>query len=504
MKEFLLYLLQSGICLSFFALVYLLFLRKQTFYLFNRIFLLGGLLIAFILPFIQFSYDVVLPQIPLGINYLEPNGLVDNSTEYFSIWLILSVVYVVGVVIILLRNIFLLLMLMKYRKCGKVSAVDNYKIIEYQAIKTPFSVLNRIYMNSASIQNKEKDVILKHEISHIYQKHWIDLLCSECALLLQWFNPLMWYYIHLQKENHEYLADEAVLQNGESIAVYRAVLINQRFQGPIFSFSNSFNYSNQKNRLNMMKKEKTSPWKKIAALAVLPLCGVFMVLSAKPNYVMAKTTDEGIVINNDTIKKKVLLNLNFNDSSAVASSKVIVVGGGKKEDIVKVFNSSESDVTVVGTGESSAIPDNILVFIDEKETNVKELGKLDPNEISDVSVLKSQASIDLYGDRGKNGVILVKTKSSTSSSAPSIAFTDNSPKSISINMNNGSKVKTVIFNTNDKSSDLIGEPIIYIDGKESTPQELKNLKESDIDTIESSFQQNDSEQKAVIKITTKK
>lgn len=87
MKEFLLYLLQAAICLSFFALVYLLFLRKQTFYLFNRIFLLGGLLIAFILPFIQLSYDVVLPQIPLGINYLEPNGLVDNSTEYFSIWL---------------------------------------------------------------------------------------------------------------------------------------------------------------------------------------------------------------------------------------------------------------------------------------------------------------------------------------------------------------------------------------------------------------------------------
>lgn len=62
--------------------------------------------------------------------------------------------------------------------------------------------------------------------------------------------------MHSMKENNEYLADEAVLKGDESTVLYRAVLINQRFQGPVFSFVNSFSYSNYQNRLFIMKKQK--------------------------------------------------------------------------------------------------------------------------------------------------------------------------------------------------------------------------------------------------------
>jgi len=38
------------------------------------------------------------------------------------------------------------------------------------------------------------------------------------------------------------------------------------------------------------------------------------------------------------------------------------------------------------------------------------IGSINPNNISDVTILKAQGAIALYGDRGKNGAILITTK----------------------------------------------------------------------------------------------
>ena len=36
--------------------------------------------------------------------------------------------------------------------------------------------------------------------------------------------------------------------------------------------------------------------------------------------------------------------------------------------------------------------------------------KLDPNKIESVTVLKGDSAIEKYGDKGKNGVVIIKTK----------------------------------------------------------------------------------------------
>ena len=50
MKPFLIYILQSGLCLAVFYSVYELFLKRETYFQLNRIFLVSGLLLSFLIP----------------------------------------------------------------------------------------------------------------------------------------------------------------------------------------------------------------------------------------------------------------------------------------------------------------------------------------------------------------------------------------------------------------------------------------------------------------------
>lgn len=382
MKEFLIYIAQSSICLAIFWLVYFFLLRKQTCFRFNRYFLLIGMGLSLIFPLIQFSYDVavVLPSMDFSLNESEGFQNVNEMSSAVSVWGVLGVIYVLGLFITLARNIKVYLHLRKLKKEGRQNLEGGYVVVYHNQVSTPFSFMNRIYLNQKKLQEKEKSIIIKHEISHIKQKHWIDLLWVECILLLQWFNPIMWFYMHSMKENHEYLADEAVLKGGESAVLYRAVLINQRFQGPVFSFVNSFSYSNYQNRLFMMKKTKTSSWKKMAVLALFPLLGFFFSISAKPNYIYVDGESQ---------------------EATSDSTKIVVKGIETKGEIASVKLSSLDGLS----------GDSLLLIIDGKEVSQTELKTLNNEDVDNISVLKGQSGIEVYGDKGKNGVIIInKTK----------------------------------------------------------------------------------------------
>ena len=51
-----------------------------------------------------------------------------------------------------------------------------------------------------------------------------------------------------------------------------------------------------------------------------------------------------------------------------------------------------------------------LVIIDGKETSLDDLGSIDPDTIESISVLKDKTSIEKYGAKGKNGVMIIELK----------------------------------------------------------------------------------------------
>src|SRR5665647_2936237 len=105
-----------------------------------------------------------------------------------------------------------------------------------------FSFFSFVFVNP-SITDIETKEIVNHEREHIQQRHWFDLLLVELLCMLQWFNPFVWIYARLIRQNHEYLADEMALQNSSNPAIYQATLLNQLFDAPVIRLANSFNYS---------------------------------------------------------------------------------------------------------------------------------------------------------------------------------------------------------------------------------------------------------------------
>jgi TonB-dependent SusC/RagA subfamily outer membrane receptor len=92
--------------------------------------------------------------------------------------------------------------------------------------------------------------------------------------------------------------------------------------------------------------------------------------------------------------------------------------------------SSLKEVTVVGYATGAATTttkkpnigigfrngtnaEDVLYIVDGKETTYDEVGKMDPDNIESISVLKGENAEKLYGAKGKNGVIIIKTKSKT-------------------------------------------------------------------------------------------
>ena len=137
---------------------------------------------------------------------------------------------------------------------------------------------------------------MNHELVHVKQKHWVDLVLGELLRLFQWANPFGWIYTGFIRLNHEYLADEEALQRTTDPAVYKATLINQIFRSPVINLTNSFNYSITKTRFDMMKKIIISPYRKLRILLILPVFAIVFYAFATPEYLYITLPEEKITI----------------------------------------------------------------------------------------------------------------------------------------------------------------------------------------------------------------
>ena len=70
--------------------------------------------------------------------------------------------------------------------------------------------------------------------------------------------------------------------------------------------------------------------------------------------------------------------------------------------------SKPSELVVVGYG--SETYQKPLVYVDGKEYPFENINKIDPKTIDRMDVLKDKEAVDKYGEKAKNGVILITTK----------------------------------------------------------------------------------------------
>jgi len=523
MEAYALYLLKSSVWLTGFAAIYFLFLRNERFFVLNRIFLIAGIVFSVVFPFFTWHYTVVFPMMPT-INVDEPQvqaiGVVKES---FQAKYLLLYIYILGALYLIYRLIKQTSSVWRVIQKSETLHFNSVKLIRTNLYPASFSFFSFVFVNPSTHEHEINEIV-NHEQEHIRQRHWIDLLLFEILCTVQWFNPMIWIYGRFIRQNHEFLADEYALRRTSNPAIYRAALLNQMFGVPVISLANSFNYSINKKRFNMMKQITYSPFRKLKLLLVLPLiAGVFYAF-ATPEYkfvqanpeqqndqpqsqtenktsltntnqdkiVKGKIVDEKgnplknatIVVSGTTVGTVSDASGNFELKMADESSLVVTYVGYVTRVVKPDFSKEmviETNKIIVGIepdGETTIVSDPAdfinppLYVVDGKEMTKGEMKKIKPDDIEQIDVLKSKESTAKYGEKGKNGVVLITLKKSQT-----VKFTS---KEIEVNKGNDITIKEP-QSINIKSKDG-KQPLLFIDGNVTTGKRLEDI---DPNTIQS-------------------
>lgn len=80
----------------------------------------------------------------------------------------------------------------------------------------------------------------------------------------------------------------------------------------------------------------------------------------------------------------------------------------------KLRSDSKKDAEIskdkAGTKSQEAVSKDVLVVVDGKIIPSEKLNEIDPKNIENINVLKGKKAIELYGDKGENGVVVVTTR----------------------------------------------------------------------------------------------
>lgn len=273
------YLINTSIIWLACLLVYEILLRKESFHQYNRMYLLGSLLLGLLLPFVNLNnlYTFSKTTLPKPsaqivelkkVIHFENNSMpIENASFQLStiLWLIYFAGILIGIILIT-REIISLIQLYKN---GIKSNELNCTIIETGKNHAPFSFLDKIFVRSKQeYSNAEWNLLITHEKEHSKQLHCIDNICLILLRLVFWFNPLPHIYFKRLRMLHEFQADEISSNNK---AEYGAFLIEQNLLQGAPILTHSFNYSPIKNRITMLTKKRSSSKKLIKYLSVIPL-----------------------------------------------------------------------------------------------------------------------------------------------------------------------------------------------------------------------------------------
>ncbi len=262
------YLIQVVAFQLLFLVAYDLFLKKETFFQWNRVYLIFSSLVSFVIPFIRLeSFQNAVPQeyiILLPEVVLTPEKTVEVIAPSWNWYLI------IGIVVSSLVFIYKIVQLIRLKLKGIIVHQGNYKIIEIPNSSVAFSIFTYVFIGS-EIQEEKLQDILSHELVHIREKHSLDLLYFEVLRILCWFNPLVYIYQKRISEVHEYIADASVVKENNKSDYYEKLLA-EVFQTQHFSFTNQFfKHSLIKKRIIMLTKQKSRQILKLKYLILVPV-----------------------------------------------------------------------------------------------------------------------------------------------------------------------------------------------------------------------------------------
>ncbi len=337
MTRFVIYLFETGLCLSLLYLAYWLFLRKETYFNFNRFFLVGSIILALTLPLVHLNFMIQQESsmeesasnilkfrnyyqeligtidadygsepgsrhssgVPGGTNGMgevmdglgEESALRMDSVNEPVVTrnagsplripaLLLLLIYLAGVAWFMVRFIYLVTRLFFLaRKYGHTD-LSGFRMVAMDEDISPFSFFRYLYINKSELAEGELHNILEHEKAHIGQRHSLDHLFAHALAVFQWFNPFAWQIRNALKTTHEFIADRQVLDRGFALVDYQTLLLKQVIGYHSVELVNNFNLKPIKKRIAMMTKIRSGRPARLKAMLVIPFAIVLFLLFA--------------------------------------------------------------------------------------------------------------------------------------------------------------------------------------------------------------------------------
>jgi hypothetical protein len=281
MENWLNFILQSNLFLGLFFGFYWLLLRRETFFQWNRLYLLASLLISLSIPWMPTPEFVQQTEIVQNVRELNPlpiNPIITPAptvalARYEYTWQdYLWLVYGLGVIALLSRFLLSLILLVRLAIRQGIRRRERVFWVNLPSNNPTFSFLNILFWgNPSGLSTEEQSQILRHELVHIRQWHSLDILFLEVVRAFYWYNPIIWLYQSSLRQVHEYLADQATIQAGADKTDYAHLLVNQTLSKESLHLSNSFYHSKLlKSRIMMLNQVPSANLKRLKFAMILP------------------------------------------------------------------------------------------------------------------------------------------------------------------------------------------------------------------------------------------
>lgn len=491
---FFVYIIKVAVLQTVFYLTYKLLLSRESFHAFNRGVLLTMQAAALLLPLLHITLETPAPvhhTIALAeATFVQTATVADGDGAGLTFIQVLTLVWIAGFVLLLVRSVVSLVRLMMLLRSGRLCETCGTLVTVVSGDTAPFSWFNRIVISLKDYLSGAREIVI-HEQAHVSHHHSVDIALCNTIIMFCWFSPAAWLLRAELRDVHEYEADDAVLRQGVDASGYQLLLIRKAVGERLFAMANNLNQTNLKKRITMMKMKKSNPWNRVKAAIVLPLAAVSVIVFATP--AATKMAGEVAQESGKVVSEAGAMIMKADmESENVALAKASATG--------KMAVSADSVKQSVKVGAKS-VPDNVLVVIDGRETDMNELNGLDVSKINSVTVLKDDSAIGIYGEKAKNGVIVVTMKKSADESSASSASSENKAtagnvNTITINQKGNPAAAGDVMDmslvklsskgnksTNVEVYNMEEEPTYMIDGKTVTKEEIEALSPDDIESV---------------------
>ena len=487
------YILRIAITLTAFYIIYFAILKRVRIFSTNRFFLVGTMLLSFIIPLFTFSVNIATPtEMTSGylpdIQYAQTLQSVQSNQ---SLWLILYnvrwseiafILFITGCTVSSARIIIGHLRVRRILKNCSPQLLFDHSVWVTEEELPPFTYFRRAVISSKITNSPHLQAVLQHEHIHAKGLHCIDLYLAEILCMLQWFNPSAWLFRKAIRDNLEFLTDSIVTRQICQYE-YQMGMVALASRDAIFTLPAISNQSQLKKRIVMMNRTESTKlqWGKLFMLVPVLTLFTLILSCAKVNILeSAENYDAIIALHNRLESGEKILSIEGNEKRAdnityiidgekyppgtfdiksvtvgdiesisvisgkastalygedtkdgvvILSTKsqlttisdkrsVAVYGEDTKDGITTLSRISQSPsvlgnsdtlsrITIRGSGN---INDNSPIYIVNGKKVSSQLNRIDPNNIKEISVIKGQAAVALWGEEARNGAVVIELK----------------------------------------------------------------------------------------------